>query len=202
MIENLTYNCCDMNLLQILTIIEKISMCTKLKYIHITNINNEYSEKINFNFLANFGICDIDISFTNYSDRITNFVSDDTLLILGNLGTKLDIKQIISTNFRANTIMYIKSNRFKEFVAIINNLNTNVHDLKIYFVPRIDDTYDATSNFISSSLNNFPCSLLNLNIYYGRHKFNTEYYNKIIEQLVNIKCPFGCNLLVQDYYND
>jgi hypothetical protein len=195
-LNDLYLNCIGIELSKILEIIDKISKCTKLKKIFITNISNEYSEKINFDFLANFGIGDIDISFTHPFFQITSFVSCETLLILGNLQTNLDVRKIISTDFRSNTKIYIRADKFKQIAIIMNNLSTNVHNLKIH----VDNGFDEVFNFIDSGLNNLPCSLTNLKIYYNyKFTFNNEYFNKLIEQLENIKRPFGCNLIIKKY---
>ena len=204
-LTDLTFNCSGMQLDHILAMGTKISKCTKLKKIHITNISNQYFSNINFNFLADFGIGDINISSTFPAIQITNFTSYKTQLILANLQTYLDIGQIISTNFRTNTKIYVRPDKFKEVAIIMNNLNTNVHNLKIHFIigsGKNSDNFDEICNFINSSLDNLPNSLVNLKFYYKKTIFNRVYYDKIIERLKSIKTPFGCNLIIKNYSMD
>lgn len=198
-LTELNINCSGIKIKQLLLIKNKLLKCNKLKRLLISNITNQYFDKLNFNFLADFATGDIEISLTYPFCQITNFVTDSTLLILANLQTNLDVDQIISTKFKFNTKIYVRSYKFTQVAIIMNNLNTNVHNLKIHFISGRGDSFDEFHNFITVSLNNLPHSLENLKIYYKMTILNRKYYNKIIELFKNIKTPFGCKLVVKDY---
>lgn len=195
----LDINCSGIKIEQMSLIRNKLLKCKKLKTLILSNITNQYFDKLNFNFLADFATGDIEISSTYPFYQITNFVTDTTLVILASLQTNLNIDQIFSTNFKFNTKIYVRSNKFTQVATIMNNLNTNVHNLKIHFISGRGDSLDEFRNFITVALNNLPFSLENLKIYYKMTILNRKFYNKVIELFKNIKTPFGCNLIVKDY---
>ncbi len=63
----------------------------------------------------------------------------------------------------------------------MNNLNTNVHNLKIHFISERKDCFDEFRIFITVALNNLPHSLENFKIYYKMTMLNRKYYSKILK---------------------
>jgi hypothetical protein len=197
--EFLTFNCSGIQLDGLLKIIEKISKCTKLNKLLVTNISNEYADKIDFNFLADLKLNIIDISFAFPAHRMTHFVTNDNILILANMHTELDMEKIISTNFRAGVKIVAKENRLKQVESIMNNLSLDVHNLTLVITTGHGEFFEEICNFIDNGLNNLPISLVNFKIDYSKTLFNLKYYTDIYNKLINIKIPFGCELDVGNY---
>ena len=102
-------NCSGIKIEQLMLIRNKLLKCNKLKILSLSNVTNQFFYKLNFNFLADFATGNIEISSTYSLYQVTNFVTNSTLLILANLQTNLDVDQIISTNFKFNTKIYVRS---------------------------------------------------------------------------------------------
>jgi len=195
--NELRFNFSGIKLEPILKIIEKIEKCTKLSKLFITSINSEYLDKINFNFLANFGLLDIvDISFTSPFYNMLHFATDDNCLILLNLS--LDVKNIHLTNFTTNTRIIIGMDNLKEATLITNNLSSDVHNLTL----QIKDYYKSPGisgfcDFIDNGLNNLPTSLKHLKFYHDEKIFGGRYHEIIFEKINKIKRPLDCIVHVE-----
>ena len=200
--EILTFNCSGIHLDGLLKIIQKISKCTKLNKLLVLNISSEYADKIDFNFLADFELYCVEISFTFPAHHIIQFVTSDNCLILANTQTNLDVNKIISTNFSTNTKIDVRMDKLKQVATIMNNLSLGVKNLTLNFNLKGQgrcDYYEEICDFIDNGLNNLPISLLNFTIDYKKTLFNSKNYTNIIDKLNNIKVPFGCVLDVKNY---
>jgi len=200
--KELCFNFSGVELEPILKIIKKLAKCTELRKLLISNISNEYLDKIDFNFLADFKLLDIDISLTFPLYQITHFASDNNCLILLDLQTEPDIKKII-LNFKLNTKIIVKTDRLKQAQLIMNNLSMDICNLELHIVANyMAPWFDEFCDFIDNGLNNLPSSLVNLEIYYRQQMLydKSEKYKKImLDKLNNIKIPYGCILHIKPF---